>query len=163
MGENETVNQGTTTETTEERTFTQAELNAIVQERSGRIMDKYKDYEELKAKAQKFDEIEEGNKTELQKATERADALQAKLDAMEKAASIRSIRDKVSTETGVPANLLTGETEEACAEQAKAILAFKGETGQQRSFINDKGEVRHIGKKTTRDQFAEWFNSTNKE
>ena len=133
-----------------------------MQKRIGEITAKYGNYEELKDKAQKFDKIEEANKSEIQKATERADALQAKLDALEKAESIRSVRDKVSTETGVPASLLTGETEEACAEQAKAILAFKSEGGQK-AFIQDKGEVRHIGKKATRDEFAEWFNKINKE
>ena len=44
---------------TEERTFTQAELNAIVQKRLGEQASKYENYEELKAKALKFDEIEE--------------------------------------------------------------------------------------------------------
>ena len=37
---------------TEERTFTQAELNAIVQKRVGEVTEKYGNYEELKEKAQ---------------------------------------------------------------------------------------------------------------
>ena len=57
-----------------ERTFTQAELNAIVQERVGETKAKYGDYEELKAKASKYDEQVEASKSELQKATERADS-----------------------------------------------------------------------------------------
>ena len=77
----ETVNQetnGTAAETqeNEQRTFTQAEMNAIIQDRLTRERGKYADYEALKAKAAKFDAAEEAGKTELQKANEKADALQ---------------------------------------------------------------------------------------
>ena len=78
---------------TEERTFTQAELNAIVQKRIGEITAKYGNYEELKEKALKFDEIEDKAKTELQKVTERADALQKELESMKKADAVRKIRE----------------------------------------------------------------------
>lgn len=69
----ETVNQetnGTAAETqeNEQRTFTQAEMNAIIQDRLTRERGKYADYEALKAKAAKFDEAEEAGKTDLQKA-----------------------------------------------------------------------------------------------
>ena len=45
------------TQQTEEKTFTQAELNAIVQKRVGEVTSKYGNYEELKEKALKFDQI----------------------------------------------------------------------------------------------------------
>ena len=69
----ETVNQetnGTAAETqeNEQRTFTQAEMNAIIQDRLTRERGKYADYEALKAKAAKFDAAEETGKTDLQKA-----------------------------------------------------------------------------------------------
>ena len=62
----ETVNQetnGTAAETQEkeQRTFTQAEMNAIIQDRLTRERGKYADYEALKAKAAKFDEAEEAH------------------------------------------------------------------------------------------------------
>ena len=65
----ETVNQetnGTAAETqeNEQRTFTQAEMNAIIQDRLTRERGKYADYETLKAKAAKFDAAEEAGKTE---------------------------------------------------------------------------------------------------
>ena len=115
--ENETLNKdgknetGTNVGNQEERTWTQSQLEAIVQERLDRERAKYSDYEDVKAKAQKYDEAEEANKTELEKATEKATALQAKLDAMEKAEKIRSIKAKAAEETGVPASLLHGEDE----------------------------------------------------
>lgn len=140
---------------TEEKTFTQAELNAIVQSRVGELTDKYKNYEELKEKAQKFDALEEESKTELQKATEKADALEKELTSLKTANKVRAIREEVAKDKGVPANLLTGETKEDCEKQAEDIIAF----AKPNSYpaVKDKGEVRTSGTGgSTRDQFADW-------
>ena len=146
------------TQQTEERTFTQAELNAILQKRLGEEKAKYENYEELKEKAQKFDQIEEESKSELQKATERADSLQAELDKLKKADAVRTLREEVSKETGVPANLLYGSTKEECEAQAKDILAYAKPNGSYPE-VEDKGEVNHVGGGSTREQFANWFNN----
>lgn len=140
-----------------QKTFTQEEVDAIINGRFGRMMEKYKDYDALKAKADKFDEIEEASKTELQKATEKAKALQDELDAFKKAESLRTMREKVAHDTGIPVNLLTAESEDACKEQAKQILEFSRPSGYPQ--VKDGGEVRTTGKKSTRDSFAEWFNN----
>ena len=149
----ETVNQEQATE--QGKTFTQAELDAIVGDRLKRDRAKYADYEDLKKKAERLDELEEAAKTDLQKATERADSLQKELDEMKAAGAIRDMREAVAKETGVPADLLTGGTEEACKEQAASILAFKEEKANYPT-IKDGGGVGNVGKPTTRDQFAEW-------
>ena len=148
----ETVNQEQ-----EPRTFTQEEVDRIIGERLKRDRADRADYEELKAKAAKLDEIEEANKTEIQKATERAEALQKELDAMKNAETIRGIREKVAEETGVPVRLLTAETAEACAEQASEILKFKDE--RKYPTVPDGGEARVTQQRSTRDSFADWFNS----
>lgn len=144
-------------EQTEEKTFTQAELNAIVQKRVNELTDKYGNYEELKEKAQKFDDIEEKSKSELQKVTDKAAKLQEKLDALTKANSVREVREKVSKETGVPTDLLSGEDEESCQKQAKAILAFAKKDGYPDT--QDPGEMQNQhGNGGTSEQFAAWFN-----
>lgn len=156
----ETVNQGNeaTTQETENRTFTQDELNAIVNDRLGREKAKYADYADLKAKAEKFDKLEEASKSELQKATEKATALQSELDALKKQSELRDIREKVAKKTGVTASLLTGDSEEACEAQAKAILEF---AGAQKGYpaVKDGGEAGGNINGSTRQQFAEWFNN----
>lgn len=140
---------------TEEKTFTQAELNAIVQSRVGELTDKYKNYEELKEKAQKFDALEEESKTELQKATEKADALEKELTSLKTANKVREIREEVARDKGVPADLLTGETKEDCEKQADNIIAFAKPNAYP--AVKDKGEVRTSGTGgSTRDQFADW-------
>lgn len=147
----ETVKQEAT-----EKTFTQAEVDTIVGDRLKRDRQKYADYDDLKAKAAKFDQMEEANKTELQKAIERGDALQSELDSIKAANEIRDIRAKVAEETGVPASLLTASTEDECREQAKAILAYASPKGYPQ--VKDAGEVTNVGKMTTKQQFAEWAN-----
>ena len=125
----------------EERTFTQAELNAIVAGRVKEERAKFENYEELKEKAQKLDKIEEENKTELQRATDRANALQAEIDAYKTAEEERKLREKISSETGVPANLLKGNSEEDLRTQAQAILTFAKSDPKYPEVKKDGGEV----------------------
>lgn len=142
----ETVNQETTPAQEPEKTFTQSELNAILTDRLARERGKYSDYEELKSKAAQFDAAEEARKTELQKATERADALQKQLDDMKKAGEIRAMKDKVMQETGLPADMmefLTGEDEEACMAQAKKLVERTKASGFPN--VKDSGETRTPG------------------
>ena len=158
----ETVNQETNNTTTqtpaegEPKTFTQAEVDGIVAERLKRERSKYEGFDELKAKAAKFDEMEEANKSELQKATEKATALQAELDKMKAEKTISDVRTKVATEKGVPVELLTATTEEDCAAQAQAILDF-AKPGSYPN-VRDGGEVNNVNKPSTRTQFADWAN-----
>lgn len=142
------------------REYSQDEINQLIEDRLNRERKKFADYEDLKAKAEKFDAAEEAQKSELQKATERADSLQAELTAMKKADEIRAIRAKVSEETGIPANLLTADTEDGCTEQAKAIAEYKAATeAPAYPKVKDGGDPQtHTSKRSTRDQFAEWIN-----
>lgn len=60
--------------------------------------------------------------------------------------TLDEMRQEISRRTGVPAEILTGETAEEQIAQAKAMLAYKKESG---------GAV----KKTEAEQFREWFNT----
>ena len=60
-------------------TFTQADVDRIVKERVQRERAKFADYDDLKAKASRFDEIEDANKTEIEKARERVKAVEDEL------------------------------------------------------------------------------------
>lgn len=147
----ETVNQEPAT-----KTFTQEEVNAIVADRLDRERKKYEGFDEIKAKAEKLDEIEEANKSELQKATERAAQLEAELNGLKQAESVRTIREKVAKETGVPASLLTFETEDECKAQAQQILSFSKPAGYP--SIKDGGEAQHApASAKPEEQFKEWF------
>ena len=94
------------------------------------------------------------NSDELQKAQQQAAQLQQELDTMKAAETIRLTREKVAGEKKVPAHLLTGETEEACAKQADEILAFAQPSGYPQ--IRDGGDPRNPPAPTTRQKFADW-------
>ena len=51
------------------------------------------------------------------------------MDAFKNAEQLRTVRQKVSAATGVPAELLSGDTEETCTAQANAILKFAKPSG----------------------------------
>ena len=91
---------------------------------------------------------------ELKKAQQQIDQLTQELTGMKAAETIRLTREKVAGEKKVPAHLLTGETEEACAKQADEILAFAQPSGYPQ--VRDGGEVPITPKRTTREKFAEW-------
>lgn len=155
----ETVNQEIATKEVETKTFTQEEVNGIVNDRLARERKKYEgiDLETLKSKAAKFDEMEEANKTELEKANERANALQERLDGVLKEKELTEMRERVAKEVGIPSNLLTAGTEEECKSQAEAIKAYALPSSYPQ--VRDGGEVNVVSKSTTRQQFADWANA----
>lgn len=108
-----------------EKTFTQEELDSIIEGRLARERQKYADYEDLRAKASK------------------SDALQAKLTALEKEGTVRQVREKVAKDTSVPAELLTGEDEESCKKQAEAILKFAKPKNYPGTRSNTKKVTEH--------------------
>jgi len=77
-----------------EKTFTQAEMNAIIQERLAR--DKVDP--EILRKAKAFDAAEEANKTELQKEKDRADRAEAKTAEAEARADATLVRAAIMAE-----------------------------------------------------------------
>jgi len=102
-----------------DRTFTQAELDQIIAKR----LSKYSDYDDAKTKAAEFDKLAEAQKTELQKAQERAEKAEtAAQDALRKA---------FAAEKGVPAGLITGKTQQEWEAAAAAALEWKGHQAPQ--------------------------------
>ncbi len=96
------------------------------------------------------------NSDSLQAAIDKANCLQAELDTMKAAETVRLTREEVAKSVGVPAHLLTGETKEACEAQAQSILEFARPSSYP--SVPDGGEPIGTPKKATRDQFAEHFN-----
>ena len=91
---------------------------------------------------------------ELKKAQQQIEQLTKELTGMKAAETIRLTREKVAGEKNIPAYLLTGETEEACAKQADQILAFAQPSGYPQ--FRDGGEPQKTTKLSTRDKFADW-------
>lgn len=101
---------------------TQADLDRIVENRLAKERAKYAGFDDLKAKAEKFDQAEAANKSELQKAQDAAAAAEKRATDAE----AKALRGEVAAAKGVPAALLSGSTQEELEAAADALLAFKG-------------------------------------
>lgn len=101
---------------------TQDELNAALKDRLARERAKFSDYNDLKAKAAKLDEIENANRTEAEKATAKIAELETQLNEMR----VESTRLRIATEHGITDAddirlFLTGTDEETLTAQAKRL------------------------------------------
>jgi len=66
-----------------DKTFTQADLDRIVQDRVARERKKYADYDDLLAKASQLDEIEQAKLSEIERAQQERDAALARATELE--------------------------------------------------------------------------------
>ena len=86
---------------------------------------------------------------------ERLKGVEEELNQLKEANSLREMREKVSKATGIPIDLLRGETEEECTAFAGLIRDFAKPAVYPAAPIG--GEPGGAGKApTTAEQFAEW-------
>lgn len=116
-------------ETTEFEPITsQEQLDGILKGRLARerekVASKYADYDDLKAKAAKFDEAEAAGMSDLEKARKEIGELKAAAAKRDEADRMRDLKSKVSKATGVPADLISGADEESMTAFAKAVAEF---------------------------------------
>ena len=141
MAENTAEQAGQTAESGggETKTFTQAQVDEIVSKRVARVKaTPPDDYEELKSKAARLDELEEASKTELQKATERADKLKAELDGMKAEQERREQIARFSAQYAVDADLLARMAGDV--EESAKYLSERQAQGSRYPVTRDAGE-----------------------
>lgn len=105
------------------RTFTQADLDRIVQERLARAVPA--DYEELKAKAGELDKMKEGEKTELQKAQEAAAEASKRDEASQ--AELAKVKRLTAIQLQAMAQGADADTVAALLADSKSITVKDGE------------------------------------
>ena len=160
MSDDITADAGELTDNAAEDVFaapaSQEELDRIIQSRLDRERKKFADYDDIKAKAEKYAELEEANKTEAQKTADRLAAAEKRAAELE----VKALRSDVAAAKGVPASLLTGSTQEELEAAADALIAFRGEqkpAGPSSSSLNRVNS--NTVKGSTGDQFADFFTS----
>jgi hypothetical protein len=105
------------------KTFTQEDLDRIVGERVQRERSKYGDYDALKQKATRLDELEAASKSDVERVTGERD--QFKTQAEQTAAE--ALRLRVALEKKLPAELidrLQGSTKEDLEKDADQLLSL---------------------------------------
>ena len=101
-----------------ESTFSQEDVNRIVQERLQREREKYSDYDELKTAAERAQELE----AEKQTLAERVAEFEAKEER-------QKLVSDVANDTGVPADALRGDTKEELEAHAEVLKSLMKPTG----------------------------------
>ena len=138
---------------------TQADLDRIIAERLGRERSKFADYDDLKTKASEFDKLEEANKTELQKAIDRAAQAEKERDALKAKQALEAAAAEVAKTKGVPVELLRGvskEELEAHADSLKPHLTSEGtKKGAIGPYVPSEGTSTGAPNATTAEAFAE--------
>lgn len=140
---------------------TQADLDRIIGARLDRERKKYAGFEDLKAKAEKYDAIEEGQKTELQKLQERIERAEKENAVFKQREQVNTWAAEVSKETGVPANLLRGSTKDELESHAAMLKEFTGEQSTAPVVQSDGKKPKSKAGVTTAELFEEatkdWF------
>jgi septal ring factor EnvC (AmiA/AmiB activator) len=127
---------------------TQADLDRIITERLNRERGKFADYDDLKARAERLDEIEQATKSETEKFAERASAAEAREAAAlakAEAAELKALKSDVAREKGVPAGSLTGTTIEELEASADELVAWRDANAKP---VKPKTSVRSTFTKT---------------
>lgn len=111
-----------------------------LEERLERERAKFSDYEDLKAKAQKFEELQEADKSELQKAQDQIASIEQERDN----ALRDALRFKVASKYGVgdeDADLfLTGSDEDTLVKQAERLSQRNDMQLKQGNHVPDEGK-----------------------
>lgn len=132
-GQQDTATSPDAGQSRESRMFSQDQVNTLLAEEKRKAKAKYADYEELKAKADQFDQAREDAKSDLQRAIERAEKAESTLAQREHQLLVA----EVAAAKGVPAGNLTGTTREELEASADALLAWAGPKQEEprRGFV----------------------------
>ena len=103
-------------------------------------------------KATAYDELQEQSKSELQRAQEKAKRAEDELAELKAKAELAETRAKVAKDTGVPAELISGDDEESMRAFAEAVAKWGKPSSAPRtrkpgSFSADAGDGRDAAKR----------------
>jgi hypothetical protein len=116
----------------------QEEFDKRVSARIARERAKFADYNDLRTKAEQFDEIQQAAKSETEKALERVASLEKELETER----FNSLRSQVASKKGVPAHRISGSTVEELEASADDYLAEVGELAKTQRPPRSSGALK---------------------
>lgn len=102
----------------------QDEFDRALAKRLERERSKFADYDELKTKAAEFDKVAESQKTELQKAIERAEAAEKRAAEFEHRQQVQGWAAEIVKDSPIPAHALRGSTREELVEHFEVLKSI---------------------------------------
>lgn len=134
-----------------DESFTQADVDRIVQERLARERQKYSDYDDVKAKAERYDELEAEQQSDLEKAEREAEQLRQENEqlkqqqtssrrrrALERAAAEAKFHDPADAAAQIDEDLLEVD-EDGNVTNAEALVSDLAERKQYLVRSDDGG------------------------
>lgn len=136
----------------------QDDLNRIISERVTRERSKFADYRDLKAKAERLDELEQANQTEAEKAATKIAELESQLASTRR----ESLRVKIAAEHGITDAddidlFLTGTDEETLTKQAKRLAERTADRKKQGNHAPREGNTPAAGNDERREVVSALF------
>lgn len=127
----------------EPKSFTQEQVDQIVEKRLAKERGKYKDYDELKTKAMKLDEMENAGKSELDKLKESNAALRKQIDDAAAEKQHAEWVSEVAKDKDVPAELLRGSTRDELEAHAELLHKALNPSSKAPQVRNQTGSPSH--------------------
>lgn len=127
----------------EPKSFTQEQVDQIVERRLAKERGKYKDYDELKSKAMRLDEMENAGKSELDKLKESNAALRKQIDDAAAEKQHAEWVSEVAKDKGVPSELLRGSTKDELEAHADLLQAALHPASKPPQVRNQTGSPSH--------------------
>jgi hypothetical protein len=140
------------------RTFTQEEVDRIINERLGRERGRKSDYEELKEKAGQTSDLE----SKLSKALEENERLKSEAKQAEHEKELSAIRANVAARHGITdPGVLAGDDEKQIGEYAEKLMKMFADMRSRGTVAEQSartGQVR--ARRSSRDDFADAMRNT---
>ena len=102
----------------------QADLDRIIGERVARERGKYADYDEIKAKAAKFDEAQAASLSEIERERQAREAAESELNKYRTREQVTKWAEEITKDSGVPASALRGSTREELEEHFNVLSSL---------------------------------------
>lgn len=124
-------------DSTSAKTFTQAELDAVVRDRLKREREKYADYDDLKAKAAEVDK----SKTQLDKLQEQLEGMARRAEDGERRATVREVADELGISVKQASRLKGSTKDELLADGREFLDDFAPKNGDGESAGSTDGST----------------------
>ena len=134
----------------QDRTFTQTDVEKIVADRLARERKKFAGHDDLKKKAAQFDQLQEKNKTDLEKVNDQLSAAHVELQGYRVADIRRAAASKVGLDLEL-AEFITAVDEDEAEEQAKKLLARLGPKNDDDGGNGNDGNSNQAGRRSGAD------------
>lgn len=130
---------------------TQEAFDHAIQGRLSRAEKNFeKKYKDVFEKAKAYDQMQEQGQSELEKAQSQVNELEIALQQLKRDNEVTAWKKQASDLTGVPFDVIKGETEKDINDHARALEPY---FTKMSGYVGSDG-MSAVGKPSTRDQFA---------